>query len=83
MSDIHLTTTPHTTLETLWAASRVGLITWESVQQYQASLMPRCTNHPDRAAPVVWEGAAVCADCVTAMVAAMKEQGHEPRFDRH
>jgi hypothetical protein len=69
MSVIHSSTT----LETLWIASRAGLITWASVQQHQADMMPRCANHPDRAAPAIQDGTPVCADCFAAIVAARKE----------
>lgn len=61
-------------LETLWEASRAGLITWASVQQAQANMMPRCANHPERPAPAIEAGAPVCADCYAAIVAARKEQ---------
>lgn len=63
-----------TTLETLWEASRAGLITWASVQQYQANLMPRCANHPDRSAATIEAGQAVCAACYVAIVAARREE---------
>lgn len=64
----------HTTLETLWDAARAGLIDWPSVQQHQNRMMPRCINHPDRAAPVVWNDQAMCADCVAALVAVRREE---------
>lgn len=62
-----------TYLETLWGASRAGLITWESVQQHQADMMPRCVNHPERSAPAIHDGVPICVDCFAAIVAARQE----------
>jgi hypothetical protein len=64
---------PQSTLESLWEASRKGLITWGSVQAHQADMMPRCVNHPDRSAPVIWNGDALCVTCAVATVSARKE----------
>lgn len=59
-------------LETVWQANRAGLITWASVQQAQADRMPRCVNHPDRAAVVI-HGGPVCEACFMAIMAAGSE----------
>lgn len=61
-------------LDTIEAAARRGLVTWLSVQQAQARAMPRCHNHPDRAAWVVCNEQPLCADCVAALVEKRKEQ---------
>ena len=63
-----------TTLETLWNRAQAGEITWAEVQQYQTDRMPRCANHPDRPAPIIWGDTAVCADCVAAIVEERKER---------
>ena len=63
-----------TTLEQLWNQAQAGLIAWADVQAHQAELMPRCANHPDRAAPAIQDGAPVCADCFETLVVARREQ---------
>lgn len=61
-------------LDTIEAAARRGLVTWQSVQQVQARAMPRCHNHPDRAAWAISDARPLCADCVAVLVEERKEQ---------
>lgn len=61
-------------LDTIEAAARAQLVTWSSVQQAQARAMPRCHNHPDRAAWVISDGKPLCADCVAVLIKEREEQ---------
>lgn len=61
-------------LDTIEAAARTQLVTWPSVQLVQARAMPRCANHPDRAAWVISDEHPLCADCVATLIETRKEQ---------
>lgn len=65
---------PQERLAAVWDAARAGMVTWESVRQHQADLMPRCVNHTDRPAPVIWEGQALCVGCIEAGARARREE---------
>lgn len=52
-----------TRLEALGEAAHAGLITWESVQQEQARLMPRCQAH-DQPTAIIWHDQPTCPLCL-------------------
>lgn len=61
-------------LDTIEAAARAQLVTWSSVQLVQTRAMPRCHNHPDRAAWAISDARPLCADCVAALIKERKNK---------
>jgi len=74
----HILPQHHDALEDLYDRAQAGIVPWSEVRAYQASIMPRCAEHPDRPAHVLWDTMPCCVECA-ARIAKERGNHHAPK----